>query len=674
MTTVTTLYGGSDTSYVESNGVPLGHLTMNVYAARNGGSPITTLVSVALDGTTSPATSVVSDALGFYEFGVVGTSPGGPVYLDSGLPGTYRKKVFPSDLADRVVSMETNLASIVAASVPVPTETGTWAASQAYTPGSYYTAPDGSRWQVAVAYTSGPSFAAGGLDGTKSIMTAPPAITGYLTSSAANGLYAPISAAYGQVIAWDGGDWRLGFDLDPNGIDMGSSGQINQVVIDADLPVIGADGIVHFYRLNTGSGGNTETDFATCTVTNGQVQGVTTLGTPLAYVKKDKIGIRVTQLGSTFPGRGLKARLMLGTETVATVTAPGTPTGLTIVGTTSNSVSMTWASGANSSQAIIYRDGIPYWNVGTLTTFTDLGPDGLGIPAGESHTYAVQARRYSALSAISASVGPVGPTVTASWLPQADGVLNSAMVTVIRGANVPSGNVNVASNVLQITGTAVTGGNAQADRVLLKHVGGDGAVHPAFRVDMLARPDTSSTQWEVYLGATDFNLSGTSTTNYVVAQLTTGGVTFGGKMGTWVPASGTGTGTTAGTFQRFSDTTTYPVDQFNGTLTRTAGGSISWPGGALNTTTSYGWRFELLAKNGDGSRYFSIRKGSATEYAANPGTMTLVGTLQLTTAQVAGMSSGYVFLQLLAQSTAGGTPYGLKVYDFDVTALAGVGG
>jgi hypothetical protein len=671
--TVTTLYGGSDTSYVESNGVPLGHLTMDVYAARTGGSPMTNLVAVAADGSTSPATSVQSDALGFYEFGVVGTSPGGPVYLDSHLPGSYRKKVFPADLADRLVSIEQNLAALVQASVPVPTDTGSWAASHAYAAGNYFTAPDGSRWQVAVAYTSGPSFAAGGLDGSKAIMTAPAAITGYLTATTANGLYAPISSAYQQVIAWDGGDLRTGFDLDPNGIDMGSSGQINQCVIDLDLPVTGADGIVHFYRLNSGSGGNTETDFATVTVTNGQVQGVTTLATPLAYAKKDKIGIRVTQVGSTFAGRGLKARIMLGTETVATITAPGTPTALTITGTTSNSASMSWASGTNSSQAIIYRDGIPYWNVGTLTTFTDLGPDGLGLGSSENHTYAVQARRYSSLSAISASVGPVGPTVTASWLPQADGALNPAMVNVIRGANVPSGNVNVSANVLQITGTAVTGGNAQADRVLLKHVGGDGAVHPAFRVDMLARPDTSSTQWEIYLGATDFNLSGTSTTNYVVAQCTTGGVTFGGKMGTWVPASGTGTGTTAGTFQRFSDTSTYPVDQFNGTLTRTAGGSISWPGGALNTTTSYGWRFELLAKNGDGTRYFSIRKGSATEYAANPGTMTLVGTLQLTNAQVAGMSAGYVFLQLLAQSTVGGTPYGLKVYDFDVTALAAVG-
>ncbi len=692
--TVITWYGGSDTSYVESNGIPLARVTGAVYASVLGGSAITALKAMAADGTVSDVAAVLTDALGFYKFGISGALPGGVVYLDFGVAGSYRKAVAPLDTPDRLVAAEAAIATLTAgggSGIGTFGDRGTWSIGVAMVAGNIYTVPGTNvtgfaytRWLVTTAYTTASSGLWGTADQVNAIpLGVSPTGFGYLTASVANGLYLPASSNYGMCVFWDGGLLRVGFDLDPNGVDMPFNGQVNQLVAELDLPPAGADIIAHVYRLNTGTtSGNTETDIGTITVTDGQVLGLTTLGDPLTFLKKDKIGVRFTQVGSVFPGAGVKIRLMLGTETAASVVAPGVVTALSNTTSDATSTTITWTAPAGASQFIVYRgnpDGtsmVPYRQLGTVTSFTDRGPDELGLASGSLYGYAVKARRYTAVSALTSVITAGTSAAAFSWLPNATGAgaLDSAMATVVVGSGVTGTPVSVGGSgagPLLLTGGNSLSSNNIVDRVTAQHIK-DPTLHSGWFVNAAMHPTNSGTLWAINFESNDPNLTGTSQKGFQL-QFQLGAIRLGAKLGSPTPTGLTPAGLgSAGSFQNLTDPT-FPSNFISG-ATRTSANGIALPAN-FSTTVDAGFRLEALPPV-SGAQTINVKYGTLAQYGTAGATASSLPTLFSALIPASWMASvvpGSVYLQVLGQTTAAGTPYQVSLSDFKVGALTPAG-
>lgn len=508
------------------------------------------------------------------------------------------------------------------------------------------------------------------------------------SQSAADLRYAPLGAFLKEVAVWTGDLFVRGADEDPNGIDMIAAGAIHQLDAVTDLPPEGADAIVNVYKLTLP--GNVESLIGTVTVPMGTAHGqftytgVGTGGSPdAAFADGDKIFARLAQVGSTFPGAGLKLRIALGGRTFPAVPTPGVPTGFGVTASDATSVTLSWGNGTNSSQGLLYRsnsngDLVPYWNVGSVTSFVDRGPDGLGLAPGETHTYGIKGRRSSALSALSATA--VGGSIAYSAWVKTDGTLDTTVVspTIGGGGSAGQGITTVTQN--GSLAALLKGGNsassfAAADRVLLIGTNPAGA-HSGYAVNTLMSPFNAGSLWEWDLASDTFNLSGTNPANYLQFQGSVNALRIGAKFGSWIPTSVTGQGTTAGSFQNISDPA-YPVNLL-GTTTRSSSGGLPY-GFTLVNTAKYGFRFELQPPTGSGgtvSQVVVIRFGSEAQYGvrgATAASMPVFTTLTVTADRQQYRAPGMAAFQQQGVSAAAGTAGGVYLYDFQVAALTPVG-
>lgn len=244
-----TWFGGTDTSYAEQGGFALSGVTGLVYTDLSKTTQLTDL----RDKDGNSATSVVTLANGHYRFGV--NNHPGNVVVDFGA-GPYI--VYPSDLGDRVASLEALVAALPSTvtsggGIPTFSDAGTWAPSTAYTAGQYFTAPDGSRRYVNAGYTSGTSF--GTADAAATIATAP-APNG-LGKAAADLLYAPLSLVLGEYIVSVGDPLSDGYDPDPNGYEVLAPFTATSILPEIDDVAIGGPTQVITYRFRpsgTGAG------------------------------------------------------------------------------------------------------------------------------------------------------------------------------------------------------------------------------------------------------------------------------------------------------------------------------------------------------------------------------------------------------------------------------------
>lgn len=674
-----TIYGGSDTSYAENLGAALGLVTGTVWADFEKTQPLTDL----RDANGNVTTAVTTATNGHYKFGVNGWNKA--VYVDFGL-GPYL--VQPADLGDRLVLAETTLATLAAQvttlaaqpAFPTFTDGGTWAPDTDYAAGAFRYEPDGSRRIVTTAYKSGATY--GTADTTNSKLVAAPAST--FTQAQATSLFAPLSASYTQEIFWDGGLLSVGFDMDPNGFDMPAPGQINQLVGSLDLMPMGADLVAPVFHLNTGrsTGLQTETLVGTVTIADGTVAAVLQLSSKYTYAKKDKLAVRIVQVGSVFPGQGLKIRAMLGSETAARAAIPGAASGLTLVNAAADRVTISWTPGTGSNQAVILRgdaDGSnmrPYWNVGTVTTFTDAGPDGKGLAAGESHTYKVVSRCYDQVGAASAGI-VAGPSVAYDWLPNAtgNGAMDPAMATATIGSGVTGTPVAFSGGGTLLTLTGGTSStNSPNDAVTLKHVK-DPNAHTGVFVNALWHPLTAGTIWSLYLESTDpVTTTGTARKDLSI-QFQQTRARLGGHFGTVITSANGGTGT-AGSFQNLTDPA-YPTNMISGATRDNAAGIILPT--VFSTTADVGTRIELLAPV-SGVQTLNVKQGTAAQYGNTAGSigataasMPTVFTATIPALWTGALAPGYTFLQLLGILTAGQAPYQLSISDFKVGALTAAG-
>lgn len=353
------------------------------------------------------------------------------------------------------------------------------------------------------------------------------------------------------------------------------------------------------------------------------------IGAAISFAKDDQFFCRTTQVGSTFPGQGLKVRLMLGTETARVNTTPGVPSGLAVTGTTSNSVTLSWTLGSNSSQTILLRDGAPYALLGTTTTYTDLGPNGTGLTSADAggHTYAVAARRGNACSAATSTVTGA-PTTDYVIVPQAlSGAMDGTKSTVTLGSSSGTAATFGTGGLVLTTTSGAAGGFSANDKVNILFVGDTGnysAWRSKGKFIMSATTDILT-----------FNLScnssiATSYTNGV--QWTLGAFSYNVAFKAASFGSGSGGTGTNGSSQALTDSA-YPITS---ATTTASGGSVTL-GSSLVAGTEYGYKIQQT-NNGDGTQTVQLYLGTAAQYASD--TMPLLNTITLNATMKTAMAAG----------------------------------
>ncbi|BEP14808.1 hypothetical protein acdb102_31190 [Acidothermaceae bacterium B102] len=474
--------------------------------------------------------------------------------------------------------------------------------------------------------------------------------------NAANAALYAGAGTFKQTVLWTGDELFLGYDADVNGTDLVAAGTISQILVELDKPPVGGSVVFTFYRYTPTS--NLESVIGTVTLGDGTVSSTTTVSQ--AVLSDDKVTVRVTSVGTTtYAGAGPKCRLAFG-GSFATCTAPGIPSGLTAPSGTATGVNLSWTPGTNSSSTLIYRDGVPYVNAGAASAYTDLGPDGNGMAAGETHIYDIAGRRYASLSALTGSPVSAGPSVGYAYLPQSNGAMPNppALVTVGTG-----GTSNIASNVWTISsGTA--GNNAAADRVTAQFKT-DTAQRSAWEVNCLWSAPSANSLHEIYLSSNALTPTG-SFTNGLQLQWATSFYRFGFVSSTWVPGAN-GTGST-GSFQKILDTA-YPVNQ---ATTRASGGSLGW-GTSLSTGTYYGLRIVAGLIDGTGKQTIYLYLGSSAQFLAGVNTLPLVNTITVTAAQRAAIPVGYVVNQQLGYQATGTNTESMSFQAFNVIPISAAG-
>lgn len=529
---------------------------------------------------------------------------------------------------------------------------GAWTAFATYAPGNLFTAPDGSRWSVLQQYTAGATYQSGGVDGPPNTAF----ISGAgITQAAADLRYSPLGAGFLEVTVATGDLLLSGYNADTNGVDMIAAGNIHAIACLSDLPAAGSDVHVDIWKCPAATG--IDAIVATATIAVGTVRGVLNpLGADIAVADGDKITPRVSQVGSTFPGRGLKVRLALNGRTFPNALAtPGAPTGFAVTSSNANSITLGWTNGANATGVIIYRDSLPYDTI-TGTSYTDLGPNGTGLSAGETHQYAIQSRRFDSLGAVSGNIAGTA-LLTYQWV---NGAIDPTMYRVMVGTSTPAPSVTYSST--SPVGIKTTGSNVgtflAADKALVQHIKDTtaGASHTAATAYFLINPADAGDQWLVQVLASDQTAVGQSPSQHIDLNMSTSGCRLSGVLAGWDPTVG-GRGTGAiGSTQTFTDSA-YPTNQM-GSLTRVAGGGINWPT-TVTAGTAFGLGVEVLKVDvPSNTQTINIRQGSLAQFNTDPTQMPLMMQLVLTTSQVTALSAagGYMCFGQTGSSSPGQTP------------------
>jgi hypothetical protein len=492
-----TIFGGSDTSYADNNGAPLGSVTGTVWEDEAKASPLTDLRD-ANGNTTNVVTTAPN---GHYKFGVNGWT--GSVFVDFGL-GPYR--VWPADVADRLVAAEAlltaqaaQISSLATAPAAVTFASATdWAPSTVYPAGKFRREPDGSYRLVNVAYTSGSTY--GTADTTNSAKATDPVYT--RTEAAA--MFASIGLQLLEPIVYVGDPLDALEDPDPNGFELLSAATPTSIL--PELDDVSPDGpvLTMLYRFRPGVGltaialttvpagkvspaapvvpGSTT---HTATVASGnpvvadtsvaavhQGQPVTGTGIPansfvgtviaatsfrLSSSPTSQVDVNATAAGTSVQiapavacaahdrlwpkvlsaagGVGLKLRIGLGTASFTIPAAPSAPTNFVLASSTSTTATFTWAAGTGSIETDIWKRKPGGGWIRVARVFASNTWTDTDVTQGVAADYMAQGRVPGAVSPFTA-VLTASPASTWSLLPQtAAGVWDSTKFSTVIGTN-----------------------------------------------------------------------------------------------------------------------------------------------------------------------------------------------------------------------------------------------
>jgi hypothetical protein len=441
-----------------------------------------------------------------------------------------------------------------------------------------------------------------------------------------NNLYAPFGASYKGIAFSTGAQVTTGYDLVPNGLPIVANATMTAVQITLIYPTIGG---AQTWKVVKDSGG-TFTQVATITVADGARGGVTN-SLSVSLVAGDLLLVQCTSAaGTTYSGLGPAFRAAFG-GSLALPSAPSAITGLSATGA-ATSVTLSWTAGTGSISSLVRRDGVPYAVVST-GSYTDLGPSGLGLSSGETHTYAVDALVPGNI-AVGGGTVTQGTASSYTYYPavaqNVSALTNDFVVTA--GTNSPTAAVN-SSGLATFTSGAV-GANAVQDTIHVEWVKESGTQsqsdttnkHSAWRMyTKFGFGSSAALMNHIFCENAYTNLT-TSLTNYLQIQMTPNWYRLGVKTA----------GFNSGGFYNLSASTTSPAQV---TSVGDTNGHVNWPITVTvdNTgATLYGLLIDIGIIKGDGSQDMKIYMGTAAQldaYIASGTLPPLVNTATITAAQ-----------------------------------------
>lgn len=474
--------------------------------------------------------------------------------------------------------------------------------------------------------------------------------TDALSRGVANGLYAGIGANARMLLASNGDvvPRVAGYGLTPRlGFPVGFAVTIYSLLIGLKLPVVGGSQV---WTVTDVQASGTRVVIGTVTIADGNIGGVTNLGTPYALAATSALDIRLTSNGGTVanPGVGPSARVSFQNLTLALPTAPAAPTGLSVTaGTGINTVNYTL--GATATDAIIWKNGQAL-TVSTGGVWVDTA--GLG-----TDVYNVSAANLGSISAKSSNLTPTSSSFTyyASGVRNLSADTSDWIVTLGSAVTTPPA-VDAAGKMTETSGA--TGSNSPNDKVTIQWKGPNGASGglSALRRKELVSLSTAGSVWEYYFRSAAVS----GTTSYIQIQFSTGQLRVGGKVG--------------GSFLNWTLT-----GAANATCAQqTAGGTVPLTSSALgaamnaNGTTQYTIQCEVLPQSSaDNSQTIKVYVDTAANYTSPALFVTVVINSTITAAF--SPQAGIHWEDLLGNQSATATAMNLTKQNVVLTPLVTVG-
>jgi hypothetical protein len=471
-----------------------------------------------------------------------------------------------------------------------------------------------------------------------------------VTLAVGNATWAALGTVFKTGIVYKGDVVKTGYDMIPNGVYIPSTATMTAVKITLDFPTIGGTQVWNVVLDHAG----TKSTVATVTIADG-ARGAVTNSLSVSLVTGDLLLFQCSGAnGSTFTGSGPTVQFAIG-GSLAIPTAPGA-NGNPVATPSPTSVALSWSAGTGAFNYLIRRDGKPYAITAT-TSYTDLGPDGSGLSAGESHSYNVDSLVPGAIT-VNTNAASTAASSSSSYYPSISQNV-SALTTdfvVTLGSNTGTAAHVAADGLATFTSGNVGTNNAQ-DVVHTEWVKESTTSsqsdatnrHQAMRVYHYFGFGVTGTVVNHYFNEQAYPGLTTSMTNYLQLQIAPSYYRLAMKA----------PGFNSGAF--FILTTTAAAQA----TTTNTGGSLSWP---ITVTvdptgaTLYGLMTEMQwPLDVSGSQTVKIYMGTTAQldtFAAGGATPPLINTITLSAAQRSALSKGHYSHEIVGnQTTTGNMTY-----------------
>jgi hypothetical protein len=475
-----------------------------------------------------------------------------------------------------------------------------------------------------------------------------------VTLAVGNATWAALGTVFKTGIVYKGDQVASGYDMIPNGVYVPSTCTMTAVKITLDFPTIGGTQAWNIVLDHAG----TKSTVATVTIADG-ARGAVTNSLSVSLVAGDLLLFQCSAAnGVTFTGAGPTVQFAIG-GSLSIPTAPGA-NGNPVATPTPTSIGLTWTAATGAFNYLIRRDGKPY-AITALLAYTDLGPTGAGLSAGESHSYNVDALVPGAITVNTNSVSAAA-SASYSYFPavsQNVGALTNDFVVTAGSNTTGASAAHTDATGLETLTSGATGANNVQDTVHVDWVKESATQsqsdatnrHQAIRMYTEFGFGTAAAVMNHFFNEQSYPGVSTSMTNYFQVQMTPTYYRLGIKA----------SGINGGSFYNLSASGTSPAQC---TTVGDASGHVAWP---ITVTvdatgaTRYGLMIEMSVVKGDGSQDVKVYMGTTAQLAtfiAGGATPPQVNTCTLTTAQRSALTRGhYGWEQLGNQVSTGAQTY-----------------
>jgi YD repeat-containing protein len=281
-----------------------------------------------------------------------------------------------------------------------------------------------------------------------------------VTLAVGNATWAALGTVFKTGIVYKGDQVASGYDMIPNGVYVPSTCTMTAVKITLDFPTIGGTQAWNIVLDHAG----TKSTVATVTIADG-ARGAVTNSLSVSLVAGDLLLFQCSAAnGVTFTGAGPTVQFAIG-GSLSIPTAPGA-NGNPVATPTPTSIGLTWTAATGAFNYLIRRDGKPY-AITALLAYTDLGPTGAGLSAGESHSYNVDALVPGAITVNTNSVSAAA-SASYSYFPavsQNVGALTNDFVVTAGSNTTGASAAHTDATGLETLTSGATGANNVQDTV-----------------------------------------------------------------------------------------------------------------------------------------------------------------------------------------------------------------